>query len=145
MVAKFYQKIASDDAYNKVRSQYGDTTDAQAQISALRSLGIDARLITNCAPGFLETELQAGRPIPVGWLHQGPVNAPRGGGHWSVITGYTYSSWILNDPNGEADLVNGGYVNRTGGHGIIYSRLNFNRRWMPDGSSTGWALRCRKL
>ena len=48
--------------------------------------------------------------------------------------------WILNDPNGEADLINGGYVNHTKGAGVKYSRQRFNRRWEVDGASTGWAL-----
>jgi hypothetical protein len=78
----------------------------------------------------------------VGWLHKGPAQSPSGGGHWSVVIGFTADAehWILNDPNGEADLVNGGYVNHTKGAGVKYSYERFNRRWMPDGLSTGWAL-----
>jgi hypothetical protein len=143
MVAKFWGRVSSDDAYNKIRARYGDTTDAQAQIQALRSLGIEARLLTNCAPGFLESEIRAGRPVPVGWLHKGPTTSPTGGGHWSVITGFTPTHWILNDPNGEADLLNGGYINHTNGYRIAYSRTNFNRRWSPEGVGHGWALSCR--
>jgi GH24 family phage-related lysozyme (muramidase) len=143
MVAKFYGKVASDDAYNVIRARYGDTTDAQAQVQALRALGLEARLVTNAAPGLLETELRAGRPVPVGWLHKGPIAAPSGGGHWSVVTGFNPSHWIVNDPNGEADLVNGGYVSNTNGKGQRYSKANFNRRWMPDGASSGWALLVR--
>jgi hypothetical protein len=141
MIAKFYGKVKSDDEYNFVREAFGDTTDSQAQLGALRSLGLQARFVTNCAPGLLELELRAGRPVAVGWLHQGPSNSPSGGGHWSVVIGFTDAGhWILNDPNGEADLVNGGYVKNTGGAGIKYSKERFNRRWMPDGASTGWAL-----
>jgi len=143
MVARFYGKVANDDEYNKIRARYGDTTDAQAQVQALRSLGLDARLVTNAAPGLLEAELRAGRPVPVGWLHKGPISAPSGGGHWSVVTGFNPSHWIVNDPNGEADLVNGGYVSNTNGKGQRYSKANFNRRWMPDGASSGWALLVR--
>jgi len=141
MIAKFYGKVKSDDEYNAIRGKFGDTTDSQAQLAALRSLGLQARFVTNCAPGLLELELRAGRPVAVGWLHQGPSNSPSGGGHWSVIIGFTDAGhWILNDPNGEADLVSGGYVKNTGGAGIKYSKERFNRRWMPDGASTGWAL-----
>ena len=76
----------------------------------------------------------------VGWLHKGPVGAPTGGGHWSVIIGATDAAYIHNDPNGEADLVNGGYLNHTKGAGIAYSRKNWLRRWEVDGPGTGWAL-----
>ena len=100
MVARFYGKVTSDDAYNKIRATYGDTTDAQAQIKALQSLALTARLRTNCNPAVIETELEAGRPVMVGWLHKGPVGAPTGGGHWSVVIGATSGAFIHNDPNG---------------------------------------------
>ena len=145
MIARYHGKVKSDDEYNKVRAKYGDTTDAQAQVLALRALGLtNSRFVTNCAPGLLESELRQGRPVAVGWLHQGPYNAPTGGGHWSVIIGFTDADhWIVNDPNGEADLINGGYVNHTKGAGIKYSKARFNRRWEVDGAGTGWALLVR--
>jgi len=140
MAARFYGKVSSDDAYNKIRAKFGDTTDSQAQVKALQSLGLEARLRTNCNAAFLEAELRAGRPIMVGWLHKGPITAPTGGGHWSVVIGCTSAAFIHNDPNGEADLINGGYVNHSKGAGIAYSRKNWLRRWEADGANTGWAL-----
>ena len=141
MIAKFYGKVKSDNEYNAIRSKFGDTTDSQAQLAALRSLGLQARFVTNAAPGLLDLELRAGRPVAVGWLHQGPYNAPTGGGHWSVVIGFDPNYWILNDPNGEADLVSGGYVNHTKGAGVKYSKQRFNRRWCEiDGAATGWAI-----
>ena len=140
MIAKYYGKVKSDDEYNAIRAKYGDTTDSQAQLAALRSLGLQARFVTNAAPGLLELELRACRPVAVGWLHQGPYNAPSGGGHWSVVIGFDPNYWILNDPNGEADLINGGYVNHTKGAGVKYSKERFERRWCADGAATGWAI-----
>ena len=140
MVARFYGKVSSDDAYNKIRAKFGDTTDSQAQVKALQSLGLEARLRTNCNAAFLEAELRAGRPIMVGWLHKGLTTAPTGGGHWSVVIGCTSAAFIHNDPNGEADLINGGYVNHSRGAGIAYSRKNWLRRWEADGANTGWAM-----
>ena len=143
MIAKYYGKVKSDNEYNAIRSKFGDTTLAEAQLAALRSLGLQARYVSNCAPGLLEAELRQGRPVAVGWLHQGPAQSPSGGGHWSVIIGFDATHWILHDPNGEADLVNGGYVKNTGGAGILYSKERFNRRWMPDGAATGWAIQVK--
>ena len=37
MVAMYYGKIENDDAYNIHRAKYGDSTDAQAQVRALRA------------------------------------------------------------------------------------------------------------
>jgi len=144
MLAMHWGAIKSDDAYNAVRSKFGDSTDAQAQLSALRSLGLKADFHTDGNPGTLEGEINAGRPVAVGWLHHGSRNAPTGGGHWSVAIGYTNNgtSWIMNDPNGVADLVNGGYTPNLNGAGVVYSRGNWNPRWMVGGSG-GWYLRCQ--
>jgi hypothetical protein len=140
MVARYYGKITNDDAYNKVRAKYGDTTDAKAQVSALKTLGLNARFVTNCTVSLLEAELKAGRPVMVGWLHKGPVTAPAGGGHWSVVIGYTPTAFIHNDPNGEANLVAGGYSNTTKGKAVTYSRKNWLKRWLVEGPNSGWAL-----
>lgn len=142
MLAMFWGKVTSDDAYNNVRARFGDTTSAEAQLAALRSLGLKANFYTNGAPASLEAEINAGRPVAVGWLHHGHVSAPKGGGHWSVVIGYTDAAWIHNDPNGEALLVQGGYSKNTSGAGLAYSRKNWNPRWMPGGSG-GWFLTCQ--
>ena len=140
MVARYYGKITSDDAYNKFRAKYGDTTDAQAQVSALKALGLKARFLTNCTVALLEAELDAGRPVLVGWLHKGPVSAPSGGGHWSVVIGYTPTAFIHNDPNGQANLTAGGYLNSTKGKAVTYNRSTWLKRWLVEGANSGWAL-----
>ena len=140
MVARYYGKIASDDAYNKFRAKYGDTTSSTAHVNALKALGLKARFITNCTSALLDAELNAGRPVMVGWLHKGPVTAPTGGGHWSVVIGHTPTAYIHNDPNGEANLTKGGYINTTKGKAIAYSRRAWLPRWLVDGPSNGWAL-----
>jgi hypothetical protein len=62
MIARYHCKVKNDDEYNKVRAKFGDTTDAQAQVLALRALGLtNSRFVTNCAPGLLESELRAGQ------------------------------------------------------------------------------------
>jgi hypothetical protein len=142
MLAMYWGKVVGDDIYNDIRRKYGDTTSAEAQLKALRSLGLQADFHTDGRPVALEREIDAGRPVAVGWLHKGPVSAPSGGGHWSVVIGYTDAAWIQNDPNGEAMLVGGGYSANTKGGGVVYSRKNWNPRWMPGGSG-GWYLTCR--
>ena len=144
MVARFYGKVANDDAYNAIRQRFGDTTDAMAQVKALNSFGLVAQFRTNATVELLEAELEAGRPVMVGWLHHGPSSRPTGGGHWSVVVGTTPKAFIHNDPSGEADLVNGGYVNATGGRSVAYSRQNWLRRWLPDGPSSGWCITVRQ-
>lgn len=140
MVAAFYGKVKTDDEYNTKRAVYGDTTEALAQIKTLKALGIDAVFRQNLTPRDLEVEIDAGRPVAVGWLHKGTVTGPNGGGHWSVVVGYTPQAFIHNDPFGEADMVGGGYVNATGGKAVAYSRKNWLRRWEADGAGTGWGV-----
>ena len=108
MLAMFHGKISGDDAYNLIRSQYGDSTDAMAQEQALRHIGLDPRFRTNCEKKTLIGEINQGRPVGVGWLHYGPPSNPVGGGHWSVVVGYDDTGFFMHDPNGDADLVNGG-------------------------------------
>lgn len=140
MLARFYGKITSDDAYNKFRAKYGDTTDSTAQVSALKALGLNARFVTNCTAAQLQAELDAGRPVLVGWLHKGPVTAPTGGGHWSVVIGHSPTAFIHNDPYGEANLTAGGYANTSKGKNVAYSRANWLKRWLVEGPNSGWAL-----
>ena len=140
MVAMYYGRVQNDDEYNVVRAKYGDSTDAQAQIRALRSLGLEANFITNATTDDLKRQIDSGKPTPCGWLHKGPVTSPSGGGHYSVVIGYTDDAWIVHDPNGEANLVYGGYVNEHGGDAVQYSFKNWNPRWIVTGEGDGWMM-----
>jgi hypothetical protein len=73
-------------------------------------------------------------------LHHGHVSRPSGGGHYVVVYGFTADAWIVMDPYGELDLVNGGWSSRAKGAGKAqrYSFRNTNPRWLVDGPSSGW-------
>jgi hypothetical protein len=142
MIAKYYGKVKNDDEYNKIRSKYGDSTDNQAQLAALKALGLKAKFVTDGNAALLENEIRNGRPVAVGWLHKGPSSSPSGGGHWTCCVGFTPNSFVFNDPNGEADMVNGGYISNSPdkGKGVEYSKKNWLKRWECDGKNTGWAI-----
>lgn len=142
MLAGYYGRVKSDDEYNLIRQHFGDTTDLGAQLGALTKLGLSPSFKSNGTAKDLERLIDIGKPVAVGWLHKGPVTAPSGGGHWSVVIGYTPTHFIFHDPNGEAALVSGGYANHSGGQAIQYSRKNWLPRWEVDGSATGWYLTC---
>jgi hypothetical protein len=142
MVARFWNRTKSDDAYNVVRRRFGDTTDPLAQLAALRALGLDCSFRTDGTAATLETEIKARRPVAVGWLHRGPVSAPTGGGHWSVVVGMDPRRWLIHDPYGEPDLIGGGHLPDTSGRGVWVNRSNFGARWRPGGSG-GWCVTCR--
>ena len=142
MLAAYYGKVKSDDQYNLIRQHYGDTTDLGAQLGALTELGLSPSFKSNGSAKTLEALIDSGTPVAVGWLHKGPVTAPRGGGHWSVVVGYTPTHFILHDPNGESALVSGGYVDHNSGEQVTYSRTNWLPRWEVEGTETGWYLTC---
>lgn len=126
----------ADDDYLKTVLRFGDTTEAPAQIKAAAEYGVKAKLYKNGSLQSLKDRLLAGLPVPVGFLHHGPVSAPRGGGHWALLIGLTDTHVILHDPYGELDNVNGGYV-RVGpfGKGIHYSLANWLPRWTAGGEA----------
>lgn len=136
-----------DDYYMKnYVFRYGDTTSTDAQVQALRDLGIKATFRKDLTQADIEDQINKGIPVPVGILHHGHVSAPRGGGHWVCIIGYdkTNAQYIIHDPYGELDLVNGGYYGSTNGASQRYSYADFNRRWMVEGIGSGWGIIAEK-
>lgn len=146
MLAAFHGVIPTDDAYRKVRRRHGDTTSPMANVLALRELGLEVAFRQNATAAALYDEIDAGRPVAVGWLHHGPVLAPSGGGHWSVVIGYSNSTWCHHDPYGRADLLAGGYVSTAvgAGKGIDYPDRLWRPRWTPQGGD-GWLITARKI
>lgn len=130
---------AADDDYLKRVYQFGDTTDATAQLRALRSYGINAKFMQDAGWADIERQIKRGVPVPCGFLHHGTSTAPSGGGHWLIVTGFTKSAVIVNDPFGEMDVVHGAYLTSKG-KGLAYSRKNWGPRWMVEGEGSGWAI-----
>jgi GH24 family phage-related lysozyme (muramidase) len=146
MLACYWGKLKDANAYNRLRQKYGDSTDSNAQLQALRSLGLKAAFRTDGKAETLKAEIEAGRPVAVGWLHHGSVGAPSGGGHWTVVIGFDSTGFWMNDPYGSCDLVGGGYPGGGNPHDTLgkkdhYSYKNWLPRWMPGGTA-GWYLTC---
>lgn len=128
-----------DDQYlARVRS-YGDTTSSLAQVRALQSYGLTADFVKNGDFAMVERQINAGIPVPCGYLHRGHVDRPSGGGHWLIIVGYDATHVIVHDPLGESNLITGATLNRPAQF-CRYSRANFGRRWMVEAPGTGWAI-----
>jgi GH24 family phage-related lysozyme (muramidase) len=148
MLAKFLKpgSITGDDDYISKRRKFGDTTDANAQVACLRSLGINTRFVTTWNNAELRKSIDRGIPVPVGILHQGPSSAPRGGGHWIIVIGYQNDSaapgggyFIVHDPWGEINNSTGQYIS-TNGNKLKYSYSLFDSRWTVVNDSDGWAI-----
>jgi len=147
MVVAFHRGVNSQDAYRQVRRKYGDTTEVHAQVSALRSLGMDAEFRKNVRVEDIEIEIDAGRPLAVGWLHKGDFTKGKpavcdndGCGHWSVIIGYDKDEFIAMDPMGLPDMERGGHDTTKSGERIRMSRPAFYQRWSIEGEASGWAI-----
>lgn len=147
MVAAFHRTVQSQNAYRKVRRKHGDTTEVHAQVSALRSLGLDAEFRQNVRVEDIEIEIDAGRPIMVGWLHKGDFSKGKpaccdtdGSGHWSLIIGYDKDDFIAMDPMGLPDMERGGHNTTKSGERIRMSRPAFYQRFLIEGEASGWAI-----
>jgi len=129
-----------DDFYLHKVNEYGDTTDPYAQIYALDTFGLNAEFRQDLDVSNVEAQLLRGYPVPIGVLHHGPVTNPSGGGHWILIVGMGEDYFLVNDPFGEMNLVNGGYVQHTHGDHLKYSHKNLLPRWTVEGSCSGWGI-----
>jgi hypothetical protein len=136
--------IEGDDEYINEVYKYGDSTEASAQIAALKHFGADAKFVQNADWALVESQLQKGIPVPMGVLHKGPVSNPVGGGHWVCCVGITADKtklWV-HDPFGEMDLVSGGYVS-TDGKYRLYSKKNLGPRFLVEGAKSGWIIQAK--
>ena len=147
MIAAFYGKVKTDDEYNRIRERFGDTTSIEAQILALRSLGLHAEFRQDADGSLVEAELAAGRPIALGFLHHGdmskgepPMCDSYNCGHWLVAVGFNRDDWTVHDPRGLIDIERGGHSGRYGGKNAHVSRQAFKQRWHVEGPGTGWVI-----
>lgn len=137
--------IDGDDEYINEVFKYGDTTEAVAQLDALKHFGIDARFVQNADWDLIESQLKLGIPVPIGILHKGSVSDPTGGGHWLTVVGITADKTKLyvHDPFGDLDLVAGKYIS-TDGKYKLYSKKNLGPRFLVEGPNSGWAIIAKK-
>jgi len=134
--------IAKDDEYVNTVFKHGDTTSYVSQIEALEDYGVKAEFLQKGSWSDIDSQLEKGIAVPIGILHKGPVTNPTGGGHWICVIGRSEDdkSYIVNDPFGDLDLVNGGYVSANGAS-LSYSKANLGPRWMVEGKNSGWFIK----
>ena len=147
MIAAFHRVVKNQNEYRQVRRRFGDTTEVHSQVSALRALGLDAEFRKNVRVEDIEIEIDAGRPLMVGWLHRGNFNEGKpavcdsdGCGHWSVIVGYNKDEFIAMDPMGKPYMETGGHNPKRSGELIKMSRPAFYQRFLIEGEASGWAI-----
>lgn len=142
MVLKYFdvKGINDDRDYLAYVNKYGDTTTREAHKGALKELNVEYTFSVNLDAQDVKDQIDKGLPVAAGILHHGTPDAPRGGGHFVVITGYSDTHWLVQDPFGELDLVGGTWVNQspTAGKNQKYSFKNMDPRFFVGGKSNGW-------
>jgi hypothetical protein len=142
-----------DDQYLERVMTFGDTTDSRAQVLALQSYGLKASFLQSANFETIEKQIDAGVPVPCGFIHRGPVDRPTGSGHWLIVIGYTETELIVHDPLGESNLVTGATINSIARY-CKYSKKNFGKRWMVQAAgggayryspNKGWAIMSERL
>ena len=149
------RRVKTDDEYNEIRAKYGDTTSVEAQLAALRSLGLQAEFRKDGNAEMVELEIENGRPVLVGYYSAGnmllgepPMCSGLGCGHWAVI------QWLLTKevamtlfgkasrPSWLSDeMEKGGWSNPHLGRNVKVRQAAFYQpRWETEGDSTGWVI-----
>ena len=139
--------INTDLDYLKITKKYGDTTSRYTHLDALKELNVYAKFTQTADDKDVKSQIDKGLPVVAGFLHHGTVTKPTGGGHYLVITGYSKTHWLVQDPYGEVDLINGTWVSTSSvaGKNAKYSFKNFNPRFLIGGAD-GWCwLNFKKL
>jgi len=137
-----------DDYYLKqlIEKQGGNTNDPEFHVKVLRQLGFNASLQKNGDWNQVNQLLLDGIPVPMVIAHHGPASSPDvARWHWILCRGYVSGSksHIYNDPNGELNVRDGGYVG-SDGSALQYSDLNLTPRWQTDGPGRGWFIKLEK-
>jgi hypothetical protein len=134
--------IRDDTDYLRVVNTCGDTTSQATHRQALAKIKAPGKFSQTLGVDDLKASLLRGFPAAIGILHHGPIGAVGGGGHYIVVRGFDDRGWLVHDPYGELDLVNGRWVRVGSGSGrsLKYSFGNTNPRWLPEGPTarTGW-------
>jgi hypothetical protein len=132
--------IKDDVDYLHYVNKHGDTTTREAHFKALDDLGVKASFKMNLDAKDIQNQIEKGKPVAVGILHHGTVGRPSGGGHFIVISGFSDSYWLVQDPFGELDLVNGSWLAQgpTSGKNQHYSFVNMDPRLFVGGGANGW-------
>jgi uncharacterized protein YvpB len=141
MMLKFLKptSIKNDDDYIRTVFTFGDSTDSNAQLAALKRYGVTAEFRTQGSRDLIKKQIDSGKPVPVGFLHHGNVKNPQGGGHWLCIIGYNSEGYWVHDPWGDCNLTYGTY-DSTNGKKLLYSYKNFEPRWLVEGPKSGWCI-----
>lgn len=122
-----------ESAYMRVVAKFGDTTDHNAQTSALKVLGIESYFSQSLSGKDVIALLQAGIPVVVGFAY-------KSSGHICVIVGYdpVKKNWLVHDPYGTRHGASNSYDIGVGGAFDEYSNDIMQQIFWDQGGEAGW-------
>ncbi len=133
-------RINDVNEYLKLVNKHGDPIKRENNLKVIRDLGFTAYFTLSADSDDIKEEIQQGLPFIASIVPKRNLENPVGRAHFVVIIGYTKDSWLVQDPFGSLDLINGGWTNRSSqaGQNILYKFEHFNKRLFIGGGATGW-------
>jgi len=126
--------------YLNLINKYGKYYSYRANLNAMAEINYIASFSISFDPYDIKKELKFGRPVVASIIHKGKITGPYGGRHFIVITGYDSNNWLVQDPFGELDLINGDFKSHSAeaGKNIKYAQKDLDRRLFIGGGANGW-------
>lgn len=124
-----------ESVYGDILNQYGDTTEPDAHVRALASMGIKAIMRYDGTPEILRALLRKGVPVPAGFKWSTD-------GHYRCIVGFgDDGSFIIDDPYGKYNPAINDY-DKIGPYGqhLRFSAEDMRYYWNDLGPNKGWLL-----
>ena len=139
VVSAVLGEAMTPDAYNVIRSKYGNSTSMSAQLSAMGKAGVPSSGGDNGSYATYKAAIDAGKPVILGLQH----NA--GSGHMVTGIGYNKEGIVVNDPYGKLNPTpQGGWASTnlsgasdTKGMGVTYPKSLMDGIWVDRGNGTG--------
>ncbi len=122
-----------ESVYMRIVAKYGDTTDHEAQTSALKELGIETYFSYTLSSKDVLMSLKTGIPVVAGFAY-------KHSGHICVIVGHdpVQKAWLVHDPYGTRHGYSDNYDIGIGGAYDIYSYDTMQRIFWDQGGESGW-------
>lgn len=128
--------------YADVVHRYGHGAYRRHHRAAMEDIGVTATFSHTLGYDEIKDEIDEGKPVIAGLWSKGPYLKPRGLTYFVAIYGYDSKDWLIQDPLGKLNLLNGFWDDLTEGAGqeIRYDMELLDRRLFQGGGSgaMGW-------
>jgi len=126
--------------YLKVINKYGKSIIRTAHVKALEEFGMKATFTYSLDPQDIKDQIHKGLPVAASLLSRGDITNPTRGTHLVAITGYGIDYWLVQDPFGHMDLINGLWSDRSfkAGQDAKYNCEQMEPRLFASGGASGW-------